>query len=212
MKLLREAIRSMILQEGMITPHELPPDIGIRVHFQFGGNRVYIHYCEIRPDGTLGASWAEQRSKSPHGIYGRMKIDKLQGAATCGGAWTVVFAEAASGYGPLLYDIALEISTMYGSGLVSDRETVSMDAHDVWQFYLDHRTGDGGDVEVFQCDDTKNTLTPDPSDNLDQEIPKMAYGYDGLDWVQHQLSKRYSKENVVYDALDKDGKLFVERD
>ena len=189
----------------MVTATELPADIGIRVLLQKGNTSAHIHYCEINTDGTFSRSWHEERGPSPHGIYGEVIIVRIAQHANCEGAWKVYGSGAAGGYGPLLYDIAIEIATMHGSGLVSDRSAVSMEAHDVWQYYLDNRP----DVTVFQCDDRDNSLTPDPSDNIDQRIAKNAYGYDTLEWTDHQLSKRYSKPNVQLDALDKAGKLFV---
>ncbi len=207
MKLLRETIRRIILQEGMVTPDELPADIGIHVVFRKGDKYAHIRYCGINPDGTIGRSYSSAANPGRDGIFGNVMCHKIEDSANCDGAWVIDSTDALSGYGPLLYDIAMEISTMDGSGLVSDRRSVSMEAHDVWQYYLDNRP----DVTVFQCDDRDDSLTPDPSDNLDQRIPKNAYGYDTSEWTDHQLSKRYSKPNVWYDTLDRAGKLFVVR-
>jgi hypothetical protein len=43
------------------------------------------------------------------------------------------------GYGPLLYDIAMETVTKHGCMLVSDRKIVSDDAFKVWKYYYENR-------------------------------------------------------------------------
>jgi hypothetical protein len=43
------------------------------------------------------------------------------------------------GYGPLLYDIAMETVTKHGCMLVSDRKIVSNDAFNVWKYYYENR-------------------------------------------------------------------------
>ena len=43
---------------------------------------------------------------------------------------------ATHGYGPLLYDIAIEAITAKGAVAVSDRKNVSTDAMRIWQYYL----------------------------------------------------------------------------
>jgi hypothetical protein len=54
-------------------------------------------------------------------------------------AFEVVYAIAAPGWGPLLYDVALELASEYGGGLMSDRWSLSDDACRVWMHYLKHR-------------------------------------------------------------------------
>lgn len=199
MKLLRETIRRIILTEGMVTAGQLPKNIGVCIEFKRADSAVHVKYCELGEDGTiskdLGFEIMERNDRPP--IYGEIKAREIRNKDNCGGAWEVTNAETASGYGPLLYDITMEVATIKGSGLVSDRKTVSIEAHDVWQFYLDNRR----DVNVFQCDDRRNSLTPDPSDNIDQRIAKNAYGYDTTEWTNHQLSKRYSKDPTTIEAL-----------
>lgn len=50
--------------------------------------------------------------------------------------WEVQGVKADHGYGPMLYDIAMEIIYLIGgAGLMSDRDTVSADAQAVWAKY-----------------------------------------------------------------------------
>lgn len=51
------------------------------------------------------------------------------------------------GWGPLFYDIALEIASMESRGLTSDREGVSGEARSVWERYCNNRT-DVAEVEA----------------------------------------------------------------
>lgn len=47
---------------------------------------------------------------------------------------------APDGWGPLLYDIVMEIASEYGMGLTSDKERgATSEARNVWDYYLDHR-------------------------------------------------------------------------
>jgi hypothetical protein len=86
------------------------------------------------------------------------------------GAYIIDWANVSSlireeGWGPMLYDVAMEYATSKGSGLMSDRSDVSSDAFGVWQYYADQR----GDVEKVQMDDVDDRLTPDITyDNCEQ--------------------------------------------
>lgn len=56
------------------------------------------------------------------------------------GAWEVTDSRAQEGWGPFLYDIAMEYATLHGNGLMADRDHVSYDARRVWDVYYNHRT------------------------------------------------------------------------
>ena len=43
------------------------------------------------------------------------------------------------GYGPITYEIAIEYLSLNGSGLTSDRESVSDHAYDLWDYYYKNR-------------------------------------------------------------------------
>ena len=83
------------------------------------------------------------------------------------------------GWGPFLYDLAMEYATLQGSGLTSDRETVSYQANKVWSYYLANR----GDVEAVQMDDLEDRLTPDTGfDNCQQTLAYERGVEDGSFW------------------------------
>ena len=121
----------------------------------------------------------------------------------CDGAYIVGVAMADDGWGPLLYDVAIEQATITGKGLTSDRESVSLDAQGVWNYYLNNRA----DVEEHQLDDMVNALTPEDDDNCDQNISRASVTGLYNTWVDSALSKRYTKPQNVISTLEKAGKL-----
>jgi hypothetical protein len=194
MKLLRETVRKILLQEGMATPNDLPRDIGVCISEWYG--KIDIFYCEILADGSMGAGY--KFSNPTGGIWGIVKITNMSlGAQNCNGALAINGTEAKSGYGPLLYDIAMEVASMKGTGLVADRRQVSKSAQRVWQYYLQNRVPTG-EIKVFQCDDENNSLTKPTLDNLNQKVARET---NPEDWTQSPLSKRYSKEPTNIDQL-----------
>ena len=55
-------------------------------------------------------------------------------------AWTVLNSDASeAGWGPFLYDIAMELATLANAGIRSHDDTVSEDAIKVWNFYFSKR-------------------------------------------------------------------------
>ena len=81
---------------------------------------VTIFYAtEIRPRRKLKGPDLEFRK-------GKSLLETLppddEPLGPCGGAWMIGSAEATSGWGPMLYDVAMEYATMNGGGLiVADR-------------------------------------------------------------------------------------------
>jgi len=55
-------------------------------------------------------------------------------------AWRVVRSDSSeAGWGPFLYDIAMELATLANAGLCSHESSMSNDAMRVWDFYFSHR-------------------------------------------------------------------------
>lgn len=134
------------------------------------------------------------------GSLGIQRPDDLSGP--CDGAWIVATSKAEKGWGPFLYDLALEWATSNGGkGLTSDRDIVSNSAKNVWDFYAQKRN----DVHSDQLDDTRNTLTPNENDNCEQNASEKTGS-----WEKSSLSKRFSKTGSLLQTLDKMGKLVVQ--
>jgi hypothetical protein len=121
----------------------------------------------------------------------------------CDEAFVVGVATADDGWGPLLYDVAIEQATISGNGLTSDRESVSPQARGVWNYYLNNRS----DVEEHQLDSLDNQLTPTDEDNCDQNIARGTVTGMYSTWRDSALSKRYTKAPTTIEALEKAGKL-----
>ncbi len=186
MKLLRETIRKIILAEAAISASDLPTNIGVMVYEKPLYREIEICYCLLQTDGSI-----KSKLKSPiHAkrqkveVWGGITIN--QNHASRNNTYQVAGAWTESGYGPLLYDVGMEIATQKGDGLVSDREEVSDAAEDVWNYYWTNRK----DVRIHQMDDLANTLTPTTNDNTDQTSAKRRAD----DWWNVALSKRYTKQ------------------
>ena len=77
------------------------------------------------------------------------------------GLYTVSLSKATSGYGPMLYDVVMELATSNGSMLAPDRNQISKDAQGVWGYYFNNRN----DVTKHPLDPsqwTKNQSLIDP--------------------------------------------------
>ena len=96
----------------------------------------------------------------------------------CLDAWrlTDVRMKGEEGFGPVLYDVALELASTEGGGLMADRGAVSQSAQRVWKYYLKNRP----DVQHFILDDKRNDpenrITPD-DDSDDCRMPVLMPPY-----------------------------------
>lgn len=190
MKLLRETIRRIILQEGMVTADQLPDDVMIRIE-EVADESAYIQYVS----STNKVLYPSDAKDGEPNCWGYIGIEKYSWPNKIP-VWEVLESQAGQGYGPLLYDIAMEYATLNGIGLMSDRVSVSEEAVGVWDYYLQNRVGK--DVKAHQMDDKKNTLTPTPDDNNNQHISKK---FAGANWPDHPTSKRYTKAPTILRAL-----------
>ena len=174
MNLLREYIRELLTERAMGVEDVLKARYYVVVSEDASSFEIKLYKNDPRP--ALG------KARLPYSSIGVIAAEKPAASRGLGclGAYEVVWsnAEEASGYGPLLYDLAMELATSKGSGIMADRHSVSDDAFRVWKYYANRRP----DVEVIQLDDLDDRLTPgEPSDNCDQ---KNAYkdDRDGLYW------------------------------
>jgi len=196
MNLLREYIRELLLTEGAKGPSDLPEGVFVEIIEQ--GEHAKFRYA-------YKESWSDNpfASRSPAGSVAIMKPDH-----PCGNAWEVSISDVQSGWGPMLYDVAMEWASQNGGGLISDRNSVSTDARRVWDYYLTNRS----DVQSIQLDDLQNTITPEEEDNCDQNSASEG-NYDSkykpIDFQKSPLSKRYTKPPTTINALEAAGKLVI---
>lgn len=197
--LLREYIRRL-LTEAAKGLQDLPPGVGVRIIEEYGIVSIWYEKLDNSKGDINGPSGGI------HIVHTRGRSD----LGPCGDAWKVSTVDATQGWGPLLYDIAMEYATLNGGGLIADRDSVSPKARRIWDYYLSSRS----DVESHQLDDLKNTLTPDiEEDNCDQRVAtyNVPFGYGevpkNIDWVDSPLSKRYTKPPITIEKLRSLGKL-----
>jgi len=129
----------------------------------------------------------------------------------CGGAWSIQMIRAAKGWGPLLYDIAMEFLTKkFGTGLMADRLTVSNSAAPVWDYYENKRKD--ASIKSHQMDDLAGTLKKKSKKDLDYKAYKGLKAGDkcnqsklGPNWIKNPRSRRWTKEPIVINELEKLG-------
>mgnify|MGYP001326249197 CR=1 FL=1 len=187
MNILRKYIRQILLTEAAKGLKDLEAE------------DLYI-YINNWGDG-FAIELGDEESPSVTGTINVFKDDRH---GPCGDAYMVGSSDATHGWGPLLYDLAIEYATEVGAGLMPDRGSVSADAQGVWQYYMQNR----GDVTAHQLDDPRNTLTPAEEDNCDQEVAGgFHYQYsraeepENPDWMKSPLSKRWTKSPTTLSAL-----------
>ena len=192
MKHLRQYIRQILLTEAAAQPEDLPDNVFVRID----ANEEMVDIELVVQQGQWnfeGRPYYRPATDGSDGISGSIQMYKITGGeedlGPCLGAWMISWAGASKGFGPLLYDTAMEYATLHGGGLISDRDEVSHKAQKVWDYYLNRR----GDIESQQLDDRENTLTPGKEDNCDQSIAVNNSGGKYLDWQDSPLSKVYRK-------------------
>lgn len=210
MKLLRETIRSIILKEGMMTHNDLPDNVCLSC-YKDRGDRWWIEYC-LFEDGQHGMALTTDGEftdgtivydSEEEPIWGYISFEPVERGrrGNCLGAMKVSSVKAASGWGPLLYDCAMEWATQEAGGLIPDRVAVSDDARGVWDYYMNHRD----DVKFVQLDNMQDSFENGPADDCDQSVASILWKGDNMtfdgDWKSSALSKVYMKEPTTIDAL-----------
>jgi len=205
MKLLLENWRKY-LTEGMKMPEDLD---------ELGNNISVVIY---KGDSFLEVTFAEtnrtgmeiEKTRNDLGHINLIKADigaaydHAHAPGECAGAWVIGVASAKDGWGPMLYDVAIEMASVKHMGVVGvtpDRETVSNDARAVWDYYLNNRN----DVISKQLDDKENPQTPDKTDDCSQVAASASEN-----WMDSSLSKVYIKpDNSTMRKLGSLGKLMI---
>lgn len=198
MKQLFENWRRYLTEEEQSTssrfePEDLPEDIAVVLEADEDGASIYL-----AKQGSGG--WEPLHSGK---IYGEVYITPPTdtGGFSCGGAWVVYHSMTAKGWGPMLYDVAIEYATQVAGGLTSGRDDVSSEAERLWKYYFENRP----DVQAHQLQDKKFIKTGEYEvkmhpDGCPQDVAEP-------DWEDSPLSKRYTKEPVMMKHLNDLGKL-----
>ena len=164
----------------------------------------------------------EYASRSSHqGPIGAIEIvaaseDDYSGQGQCLDGYIVMSSVASRGWGPLLYEVAIEFTSIISNGLAPDRGSVSKMATDVWDKYakrsdvtkkqldvvhgkkrlhkqkidVDFHDGDS----AYRSQNDMEQLTPGYEfDDCDQ---RMALKHAGTKWAEAPHSKLYSKRDM----------------
>ena len=135
----------------------------------------------------------------------------------CNNAFVVAnMHQTTDGWGPLLYDVAMEVSSIIGGGLTSSRNMVSSFAKPVWDYYDKRRSSPSdpkSDVKKSQLDIEKSDaqsfgldqLTPkDPTDDCMQAAAvKWASGDDYGAWEKRSAKSIWDKIGKMSDEEKK---------
>ena len=166
MKHLRQYIRKMILETVYPKIEELVQ--------RLDGSNSFVEILELSQEHAIIRILSKDHNKRKE--FGRIEIESgPYWNQPCLGAFTVVWVNADTlGLGPLLYDLAIEIASQQGSGLVCDRGSVSHDAYDVWEKYISARVP-YGDVEMKQLDISEDPQTADKFDDCPTDSSREHY-------------------------------------
>jgi hypothetical protein len=176
--------RKKVMKEAAISPEEYLED-GPEIKLEIGDWGLEINA------GDIGSIEAYPIACKPNGIT----------------VYSIAWAGAKGGYGPLLYDIALEALWKFQkAALTSDRAQVSTHAKAVWDYYLENRD----DVEKIQMDIDKETiaqtsvplkhLTEPTDDDCPQKISiryasKIRGAKNAPNWYQQSTAYAYIKRD-----------------
>ena len=198
------------------------PNLGIAISsdgsFGKGIKYVRIEDAETQQYSELTYHDAVERKNRkviktglPFGGVEIMKTEEDQ-EGPCFDGWTVIGSEAEKGWGPLLYEVAIEYASQNGGGLSSDRFSVSQYAQAVWDKYEKRGDVDAQQMDVnhsgYKVNQQVPQLTPDDkSDDCDQARAVAQYD---TDWHKDSTTKMYKKDKPeVMQALKAAGRLIV---
>lgn len=158
-------LEETLLDEAMKTAADLPEGIVVVVDRQ-NSPKSYRFYYATR-DNLRSPLKAGDMDRMERGItiYGVLSI-QLGRDFPYEGNYIVESIRAADGYGPLLYDVALE--TVGKAGLKPDTKTISDDAAAVWKFYDTQRDDVQGEMLVFDIDQYDTVMPADRAEKPEE--------------------------------------------
>ena len=169
---LRDIIRNIILREGAVTPEQLSDDYTVVIKDNgvvatplknLGRVDLAQRFGHLDPNTILKmpsySIYLKYRynnpklSESVEEIFAELEMRKWDGM--CNDAWEVYWADVhedyeSGGFGPLMYDVAMELAGKHG--LMCDRNSVSNEAARLWNHYLSLRSDVfTDDINIDNC-------------------------------------------------------------
>jgi len=178
------------LDEAMKTAADLPEGVVVVVLKESDGTGFQVYYAERdKPNVRLKAGDLD-RMEGGLDIFGTLHVGR-GGNEPYEGVYVITSAKAKDGFGPLLYDVALEVAGE--DGLKPDVEDVSDDASAVWKHYDTQR------------EDVLGTMLV-PEEDRDAYSLVMPYVRAENPEANQHLAKAYFKKdkNVIQELTDQD--------
>ena len=183
------------LDEVMMGPADLPEDIVIAID-KSKAPRSYRAYYALKDDPSTPLKAGDlDRMEAGIEVYGNIYA-ALGQDFPYEGHYVVTSVKAADKYGPLLYDIMMELAGV--AGLKPDTESLSNDAAAVWKYY----------------DTSREDVTPIELGPAGQPLPAEEYSsVMPEEWAVNAKANAYlarayaKKDRSTLDALKEAGKL-----
>jgi len=138
------------LDEAMKTAGDLPEDVVVVVLKESDGSGFQVYYA-LRDKPTVRLKAGDlDRMEAGIDIFGTLHVGRGKNEPY-EDVYIVTSSKAKDGFGPLLYDVALEVAGK--SGLKPDVLEVSDEASTVWKYYDDHRADVESRMLVRNVDD-----------------------------------------------------------
>ena len=152
MKLLRETIRRVILEEVCA---------GASAKIQQGLDEIENRNLEIRAQIFSDGYDITLHEVESQRTVGQFEVSSSRLCPAYITAWTEVNPKLkGTGIGAVMYDVAIEVATSLHGYLACDRGTVSVNAKPMWRYY-----NASDDYEPFQMDTRNGDFTPDNSED-----------------------------------------------
>jgi hypothetical protein len=150
------------LDEAMKTAADLPEDVVVVVRREPDGSGFKIYYAERdKPNVSLKPGDLD-RMEAGIDIFGALHVGRGRNEPY-EDVYVVTSAKAKDGFGPLLYDVALEMAGT--SGLKPDVLDVSDDAAAVWKYYDEGREDVESQMLVRSMDDFDKVMPDDRAED-----------------------------------------------
>ena len=160
-------LEEALLDEAMKTVADLPEDVVVVVLKEPDGTGFQVYYA-LRDKPTVRLKAGDlDRMEAGIDIFGTLHVG-LGRNEPYDGVYIIQSSKAKDGFGPLLYDVALEVAGK--RGLKPDLLSVSDDASAVWKYYDDRREDVDSKMLVKSIDDFDQVMPDDraqkPGENM----------------------------------------------
>jgi predicted nucleotidyltransferase len=142
-------LEEVVLDEAMMGPKDLPEGVVVVVRKESDGTGFKIYYAERdKPNVSLKPGDLDRMENGPD-VFGAIEA-RLGREEPYDGIYIVQNSKARDKFGPLLYDVALEVAGK--AGLKPMNDDVSDDASAVWKYYDTQREDVHGTMLVPEED------------------------------------------------------------